>query len=194
MGTVTSGDNRFVASVDNTHRLLTRTVSKDESIDAILRGDGFAIETTVVNLNTATASAILLYQNDENRDLIAVELGLNFSDSTGSATDAVAVDIATGTDLVMIGGSSNPVITGSLIIGTPSTLDNTSEIGAQGASITGGFSTRSYFKSGITSDDTVFAVFPKGSAIAITVTPPAGNSSMDVNIDITVYLEKSNGR
>ncbi len=192
MSTLTGASNRFTVDVDDTNRLLTRAVSKGEDVDAALRSDGFSISSGNVTLTNAATAAIILFQNDEIRDFIATLLLINISDSAGSTSTTVEVLIDTdiGSSLVMASGSGNPVDQANLIVGSQKTIANTSEKGLEGASITGTDPNTSYAKTGVTSASDVFAIFPKGTAFAVSVTPPAANTSMVVSVRVVGYLDK----
>ena len=183
--------NRFVAEVDDTNRLKTRTVSKPESVDAVLRADGFLISTGEISLANTAQSAAFLFTNDEDRDLIVVEVGINLSQSAGGADGTVTVTTAVGLGLTMASGSGVEMNNVNLVIGNPGTLSKTSEQGQQGATIAGGLLRNAYYKAGTSFDDAVFAVFPKGSSFGLLVTPPAGNTGMTVNFEVVAYLNKS---
>ncbi len=182
--------NRFVAEVDDTNRLITRSVSKPESVDDVLRGDGYLISTTSIILTDATQSGVLVFTNDEDRDLIVIELGINLGQSVGAVDGVVTVTTAVGLNLVMIGGAGTDLNNSNLIIGNPSTLAKTSEQGQQGATITGGIQRNAFYRAGSSIDDSVFAAFPKGSDFGVLVTPPAGNTSMSVNFEVVAYINK----
>ncbi len=188
---IVGADNRFVAGVDDTNRLKTRSVSKPEAVDAVLRGDAFSISTGSITLTSDSPSAVMIFTNDEDRDLIVIELGINLGLSTGGTNTTVAVETAAGLGLTMAGGTGVDLNNVNLIIGNPSTLSKTSEIGQEAATITGGQRGRAFYNTGSSIDDAVFAVFPKGSTFGVIVTPPTGNTSIEVNFEVTAFLNKS---
>ena len=192
MTTITGSGNRFSAEVDDTLRLKTRSVSKDESIDATSRGDGFSIDTGLITLTSASTSAVIIFQNDELRNLVVTELAVGIGPSTGGTTDTAELLVTAnlGSNISMSGGSGSAAIQANLIVGNPNTIASTSELGQEAAAISGGTANKNWVKTSVTSDDSVFAVFPKGTAFAVAITPPPGNTSMEVRVNLTTYLEK----
>ncbi len=188
---IVGASNRFVAEVDDTNRLKTRSVSQTDSVDAVLRGDGFRISTPDITLTSGNESAVLVFTTDEDRDLIVVELGINIGLSAGGTDSTVVVTTAVGLDLVMAGGSTTELGNVNLIIGNPRTLNKTSESGQEAATLTGGLQRKAYYDTGSSIDDSIFAVFPKGSQFGLLVTPPPGNTSLTVSFEITAHLNKS---
>lgn len=192
MTTIVGGKNRYVADVDDTNRLLTRAVNKTEVVDAILNGEGYALLAQNVVLTTDTESTIMIYQNDEDNDLIVFDTNISCSDSTGGTTGTVSVELNVGVGSSMTGGSGNPVTQANLIIGDPTQLENTSEVGQEGAGNTdANLGDRTYTKAGETNELDLFGVVPKGSQFIIGVIPPSGNTSMRVDITVYAYLAKS---
>ncbi len=77
--------------------------------------------------------------------------------------------------------------------GSSKTLDTTnSEIGKEAATIVGGSTGAAlYFQTTRTKVFTTSLVLTKGSSVSFSVKPPAGNTSVDVSIGITVHLIKN---
>ena len=192
MGTIKGGENRYTAGVDSTNRLLTRTVSRDDAVDAGIRGDAYFILVPVIELTTDSQSAIYVYQNDEDRDIILRASITSASPSVGG-TDQVFLSFReSGNNLAMTNGSGNPVPVTNVIFGSNKTLANTSEIGQEGAAIDGGGpSSPLWLPTGNTEVNEVYLIIPKGVAIAGLITPPAGNTSMSVTVLIEVYLRET---
>ena len=191
MGTQRGGDNRYTASVDNTNRLLTRTVARGDAVDAGVRGDAYFILVPAIELITANQSALYVYQNDEDRDIILKASITSAGASTGGTNQIYQSFRTSGIGLSMVGGTGAPVPVSNVIFGSNKTLANTSELGQEGATIVGGGPTSPvWITTGNTSTNEVFIIIPKGVAIAGLITPPPGNTSMEVTLLIEVYLRE----
>lgn len=191
MTTLKGGGNRYTASVDNTNRLLTRTVARGDAVDAGVRGDAYFILVPAIELITANQSALYVYQNDEDRDIILKASITSAGASTGGANQVYQSFRTSGIGLSMAGGTGAPVPVSNVIFGSNKTLANTSELGQEGATIVGGGPTSPvWITTGNTSVNEVFIIIPKGVAIAGLITPPPGNTSMEVTLLIEVYLRE----
>ena len=191
MSTIKGGDNRFTASVDNTNRLLTRTVARDDAVDAGVRGDAYFILVPAVTLTSANPSAIYVYQNDENRDIILKSSVTSANFSTGGTNQVYQSFRESGIGMTLVGGTGVPVPTINVIFGNNQTLENTSELGQEGATtVGGGPSSPLFFTTGQQIVNEVFIIIPKGVAIAGIITPPPGNTSMTLTLLIEAYLKE----
>lgn len=191
MGTQRGGDNRYTASVDNTNRLLTRTVARGDAVDAGVRGDAYFILVPAIELTTDTQSALYVYQNDEDRDIILNASITSAGVSTGGTSQVYQSFRTSGIGLSMVGGTGAPVPVSNVIFGSNKTPANTSELGQEGATIVGGGPTSPvWITTGNTSVNEVFIIIPKGVAIAGLITPPPGNTSMEITLLIEVYLRE----
>lgn len=178
----------YAAAVDSTNRLETRSVTRSSVVDGTIDGYGYTITSGTVTLTNAAASAILHYQNDMEEDLIITELALSTDDSANGTETFVVFDIymgATG----LGSGSGSPATIINMNAASSKTLTNTSEKGAQGATVTGGTALGPFYLP--IKASTVLpleAVLPQGSGIAFRVTPPASNTSLPCNINIKTHL------
>jgi hypothetical protein len=192
MTTLKGGDNRYTASVDNTNRLLTRTVARDDAVDAGVRGDAYFILVPEITLTTDNPSAVYVYQNDEDRDIILKASITSADVSVGGASQVYQSFRVSGPGMTMADGLGVPVPVANVIFGSNKTLANTSELGQEGATIIGGGPTSPlFFPTGTAQVNEVFIIIPKGVAIGGLITPPVGNTSMGVVLLIEVYLREA---
>jgi len=191
MATIKGGDNRYTASVDNTNRLLTRTVARDDAVDAGVSGDAYFILVPEIVLTSANPSAIYVYQNDENRDIILKSSVTSAGQSVGGTNQIYQSFRQSGIGLSLVGGIGVPVPTINVIFGNNKTLENTSELGQEGATVVGGGpSSPLFFTTGNQIVNEVFIIIPKGVSIAGIITPPPGNTSMPLTLLIEAYLKE----
>ena len=189
---IVGGDNRFSAGVDSTNRLLTRTVSRTDGIDAGVRGDAFFLLTPPIVLTTANESACWVFQNDEDRDLIITKTIVSASESVGATSQVFQNRRAGGVGLSLTGGAGIAMPVQNKIFGSNQSLDSTSEIGDEGATLTTPQSTSPQFiTTGQIAENDTFLILPKGVGFATLVTPPAGNTSMTITFLLECYLRES---
>lgn len=189
MTTITGASNRYSAEVDSSNRLSVRGINTESSVDAVERGDGYTFVTPPVVLTSDAESAVALIKNDEDRDMVIFSDDVSVGPSTGGTVDSAEVYLYNGTGLAMTGGTGQPVTAINLIVGQPASIDYTSELGQEGAAITGASPTLRYLPTGRTTTYGVFGIIPKGAQVAVAVKPPTGNTSLSVNLSVSVYFD-----
>ena len=176
------------AKVDPRYRLQTNgtTISAIES--ATVNERSFGIISGDITLTTDTESAILYIQNSESSKLVAERVIIGFSESTGGTglvKSGIYVDPTGGTIIT----EKNPAIVVNFDSGSSVTLDGNFYTGGEGKTFVGTPLVNTLYKAAPNYDD----VFPKfilgtGAASGFSITPPAGNTSITVNVNIYVYL------
>ena len=190
MARLNGGRNGLAADVDSTNKLQTRSVARTDDVDAGLNEDAFFLATPPILLTTTNPSTGFIYQNDEDRDLILVASVTSAGESNGTS-QVFSVSRQAGIGVTMAGGTGSPVAVISTIFGSTGTLANTSEIGQEGATLSGATASSPLFlTTGQRDLDPLFAIIPKGVTIGISITPPAGNTSMTVTFLLEVYLRE----
>ena len=175
-------------TVDHTGRMYTRSVVEDSSIEALFAGDRHAVSSGLKVLTSANASAMLLFINTGTETLFLDRLIVGSKDSTGGTEDFYTVTINKSATAI-VGGSGSPT-TINTNFGSSKDIANSStiEAGAEGATLTGATSLVSFFfKTGITSFESLRIALPQGASIAFQVTPPAGNTSLACSVAINVH-------
>lgn len=180
--------NGYKASVDTTNRIATRSIVEGGEIEAAVNGDQYYVTSGSVTLTNAAESAVIWYQNEEEFSLLLDEIIFGAAVSTGGTTNVCALSV-TINPTGLTSGSSTEVIDLNANIGSSKTLITTSsEIGAQGASVSGGTQGPIYYyPDKLTSVFEANAIIPRGTGIAISVTPPASNTSLAVNVSFRVH-------
>jgi len=189
MANIVGGENRYVAGVNKKNRVLTSSVVSEEALDASFDGDAFFLLVPEITLTSANESLCWLYRNDEDRDLIITSTSISSSLSTGGANQVLEVKGASGVGLTMTSGSSSPMATANKLFGSTAALDNTSEVGAEGASLsTPQFSSPEFQTAGQPFMHNRFYVLPKGVSVGQSIIPPASNTSIRVTFIMECYL------
>ena len=172
-------------SVDN--RLYTQSVNRSEREEESLVGEAYIIGTGFVNLTTTGTSAVLYFKNNEDVDLIITRFLVGVKKSDGG-TENFVTGIIYKNPTSMVSGTGNPLAINNVNFGSSNTVDADSEIGQQGALLAGG---SAYLATvapteNLTSED-ASTILPKGSSIGVFITPPPGNTSVDVSVGINLH-------
>ncbi len=164
--------------VDTENRMLTQTINETLFQHAAEEGDAYFIGTPLINLTNADESAIIFIENNEDEPLILGNFFLIAESTTGGSPNMFRVNwyknptaISSGTATVALNQD----------FGSSKTLDATIRYGVQGSTVTGGgLAAILSFPIGQFNSLDANLVLPKGSSFVITVTPPTGNTSMNV--------------
>ena len=108
--------------------------------------------------------------------------------STGGTNTAVLTASTTG-GTGLVGGTSVPLISINANFGSAKIIDTSlSEIGAEGATVTGGTPGPTlFYPTGTTSEFLSSIIMTKGTTLALSITPPPSNTSMLVLVSINVH-------
>lgn len=177
----------YLAKVSSENRILADSVTRSEREQEAISGDAYLIGTGFVTLTSANQSALLYFQNDNNFDLVITRFLIGVRASTGGAENhirGVLIKNPTG----MSAGSGSPLLAPNINFGSSNTLTLTSEIGAEGASLTGG----STFAAVVApveqlTTEAASTIIPKGSSIGVNIIPPSSNTSLQVSVGINTH-------
>lgn len=175
------------AKVDNSNRLYTQSVNRSEREQESLAGEAYIVGTGFVNLTTSGTSAVLYFKNNEDVDLVITRFLVGVKKSAGG-TENFVTGIIYKNPTSMVSGTGNPLAINNVNFGSSNTVDADSEIGQQGALLVGG---SAYLATvapteNLTSED-ASTILPKGSSIGVFITPPPGNTSVDVSVGINLH-------
>ena len=185
---ILDGTGRNVkAKVDDSNRLYTQSVNRSEREEESLAGEAYIVGTGFVNLTTSGTSAVLYFKNNEDVDLIITRFLVGVKKSAGG-TENFVTGIIYKNPTSMVSGTGNPLAINNVNFGSSNTVDADSEIGQQGALLAGG---SAYLATvapteNLTSE-VASTILPKGSSIGVFITPPPGNTSIDVSVGINLH-------
>lgn len=179
-----------VAGVNLNNELNVYAVTLSEIDKSVLSGDRYNINTGYVNLNSTTESAMLHIKNNEDDVLVITALIYNLGQSTGGSGSCRVSVYRNPTSGTIVSGADNVSANSNMNFGSNKTLAGNYYKGAQSLTTTGGsFSIGSLVNAGSRAVVGLGAVdLPKGTSLSVTITPPPGNTSMDVNVAASVYL------
>ena len=177
------------AGVDDTNRVLVRSVSEDIFQEAAEEGEAYFIGTPLITATTANESAIFYCKNNEDEQLILGRFFL-IAEETNATKKMFRVNwyknptsISSGTQIQALNQN----------FGSSKVLDADIEYGAEGSSVTGGsLAATLSLPIGEFNDFEANLILEKGSSFVITITPPAGNTGMPVQFGTRTikYIER----
>jgi hypothetical protein len=186
IGNPLNGDKAKVTSEG-----LLRTYSVSESIveNAAENGNSYNINTGTINLTSANESAVLYLKNNGNLDLHISAVGYLLGNSTGGAGDLELMVYRNPTTGTVISGATDVDINVNKNAGSSKTLTVNAYKGAEASTISGG---NDWYKSLIPGAarsyviSTGTLVITPGSSIAVSIKPQAGNTSMNVQVFLSL--------
>lgn len=188
--TIKSGDSGNVASVDDKKRLATFAVTEPEAVNSSLQGETYFIGTGIINLSTAGESHIMYVKNTDTVDWVVEGVLLAFGKSTGATgLDFLANFTVGGTQGTLISAGSDISVL-NMNIGNAKQLTGEFKEGVEGSTVTNGFLAPALL---VPSDsiNIEFVAGPiiiaKGTSVAVSYVPATGNTSINVNVGMTIY-------
>jgi hypothetical protein len=175
----------YKAEVDTNNRLHTHSLNIGTSTNAAMNGDLFATSTGVLTLTTDGESGIFYIKNTNSDDFLIIEQFLVLGASTGGSGPTNITYYTNPTAGTLI--SDKTAITASnRRLASSITLSADVYSGGEGKTVSGGvvsgFVTAGFF-------NTTPFVIPQGVELGISITPPTGNSNMDVTFGINLLAE-----
>ncbi len=172
--------------VDASFRAHTRSVVSTELEQQSRSGNAFTCGSTEVTLTSANESAIFFYQNNEDRDIIINSLAFYMKASTGGTVDHGLFNYYSGLTSI---STSNAAFCVSSEVGNTDTPDSILFTGAEAATFTGaGAPFSAPWETTRFHEIALPGVLPKGRAIGLSIVPPAGNTSMIVQVNMRFHL------
>lgn len=168
----------YRAKVDSENRLLTSGINKDIFEFKAEMSDAFFIGTPLVNLTTATESAIFYCKNNEDGAILLGDFFLIAEATTGGSPSMFRVNWYKNPTSISSATATVPL---NQNFGSSDLLNATVQYGAQGSTVTGGslVATLSFPISRFNSLPANL-VLEKGSSFVVSIVPPTGNTSMPV--------------
>lgn len=174
--------NGYSAKVDERNMLSVLSVSKDLGQYASLNGDAYFFGTPVINLTTASPSAVFFVENNEDEPLLLLNFFITASASTGGTLDMMTVSWYKNPTNITPSTATQAL---NQDFGSAETLNATVTFGAEGSAVTGGgLAAQLYLPIKVLNDIPANLTLEKGSKLAIVITPPPSNTSMNVQFGV----------
>lgn len=174
-------------TTDNLLKVASRTESQEDH-EAEL-GNAYVVEAADVTLTTANTSSLLYIKNTGDDDIVVPNFIASLGTSTGGTFGRWTLEVVRQpTNGTLISGASAATAV-NRNFGSNNTLAATLFKGVEGSTITDGVVLgRAYFTAPGHYAVGLLVVLPKGTALAVRLTPPAGNTSADVTVTIAPYV------
>ena len=183
------GSGKEVA-VDNNNRICGNNLTEDLGSHASNSGNRYNINSGSVTLTAATESAVFYFKNNENSDYIINAIIYNLGASASGSGETIVDVYFNSTGGTIVSGASAADMVVNQNLGSSNTLSADVYKGAEGNTQTGGVqAVSSLISAGSRAALSLGKIIvPKGKSVTVTMTPPTGNTSMDVQVAVSGYL------
>ena len=176
------------------NRMCVDSVTRSHGEQGVLDGDSYNLNTGIVSLTSANKSAVAYIENTSDTSDIYIQTVIYImGTSTNGSGDflvtmlrnpTAGTIISTATDMEMAGINRN--------FGSANTITASMYKGTEGATFTSGDKIIETLFGGAPVRSAVITdtiILTKGTSIGIDITPPAGNTSMDLEVAFSVHTE-----
>ena len=185
---IKDGTTGSVARVDSLNRLSTFSITQSDVEAATLNGDSFFIGSDVITLTTDNESAVLSIKSEDNGIpwLLPVLL-LTMGPSTGGSGTATIKVIKAASEGSLITGGID-LKASNLNLSSSKELSAVIKKGGEGSTLTNGSEVFSALIPILPIDLRAPIPFEMGAgmSIALKITPPLGNTSIDVDAQMAI--------
>jgi len=181
----------YLAKVDNENRLFTQSVTTSSQEHASELGLAYNINTGIITLTNATKTPVLYLKNNEDYELVIDTVLYMTGASTGGSGNILVEIVRNPTAGTIISGASAVEMNANRNFGSSRSLSVNAYKGATGSTLTDGTKFIESILATATQRVAVSVgaiIIPKGSSMAIQITPPTGNTSMATEWAISCYL------
>tara|TARA_R110000772_G_C13087319_1_gene418139 strand:- start:64 stop:651 length:588 start_codon:yes stop_codon:yes gene_type:complete len=186
------GGKGYSAEVDSENRLRVFSIAEPEVFNASSLGNSYNFNTGVINLTSASKSAVFYIKNNGDSDLIITQLFYLIGNSTAGTGDVLVTVLRNPTTGTIISNAVAMEMDGvNRNFGSSKNLTTDSYKGAEASTFTNG---DKIIESIIDQSPTRVTVevgglvVPRGTSIGIDITPATSNSSLDVEFAASVYI------
>jgi hypothetical protein len=188
-----TGSGRL-ARVDINKRLHTDAVTVDRAANASFNGDSYNANTGIINLTSASKSAVFYMKNNESSSNLVIDaLFYLIGNSTGGSGDVLITVLRNPTAGTIVDGASDMEMAGvNRNFGSAKTITGDFYKGAEANTFTDGTKViESIFNQSATRAFVGVGaiVLTPGSSIGVEITPATGNTSLDVEFAASLYVE-----
>jgi hypothetical protein len=184
------------AKVDDNHRLHTESVNRTVLTEAVFKGEAFNFNTGSMTLTTAGESAIGYLGYEGDYPFVITEIIFIIGAATGTLSGNGVAKIFRNPTTGTIITNADPVeIASNRDFSSSTAVTGDTFKGAEGYTISGGTTfadtSRSSSFTGTINFDAAPIILRKGNTLALSWTPPTGNTSQDIKVAATGYISGS---
>ena len=175
--------------IDSNGRANVYAVSETIVENASENGDSFNVNTGTINLTSGNKSALLYLKNNGTEDVVISSIGFLMGNSTGGSGDVLAEVLRNPTTGTIVSGATNVDININKNFGSSKTLSVDAYKGAEANTFTDGEVAYKSLVAGSARGYVIATgsiIVPNGSSIGVELTPQTGNTSMDIQIFLSI--------
>jgi hypothetical protein len=179
------------AKVDSDQRLHVDAITFGRSELEVELGNGYNVNTGIINLTSANKSAVLYFKNDEDDDVIITSMFYIIGNSNSNGDTLVSVLKNPNTGTIITNAVACEMDRVNRNWGSSKTLEGVSYKGVEGDTFTNGDKViESIVQSAKRTPLFVGDILlPKGTTIGFEITPPTGNTSMDIEMAFSCFID-----
>lgn len=183
-----SGKDGNTALVNNLGELHTFSTTQDVIIRRALSAQSYFVQMPIVNLTSASTSFIFYMQNSDTVPWVIVRILPRYGASVGGSGDFTTTTILNPTGGTLL--SATDFFPANLDLSNQVPLPGTFKYGAEGLNAVGGVSGNPTLlpENQIFSNPETVILRP-GAGFAVGVTPPAGNTSMNIQLSYELFRD-----
>jgi hypothetical protein len=183
----------YGAKVDSNNRLSVESISTPSEERASYDGFAYSVNTGIITLTNTTKTPVLYLKNNEDDDLMIGSLIYQTGASTGGSGNILVEVIRNPTMGTIVSNATAVEMSVNRNFGSSRVLSANAYKGVTGNTMTDG--TKAFESILATATQRIVVspvdiVLQKGSSIGISITPPAGNTSMATEFVISCYLKE----
>jgi hypothetical protein len=183
----------FSGKVDSSLRLHVDSVTFGRSEIEVELGNGYNINTGVINLTTANKSAVLYFKNNESDPIVVTSLFYMMGNSTSGSGDVLISLLRNPTTGTIISNATNAEMAGiNRNFGSSKTLSANIYKGAEGNTFANGDKIIETILNQAPKREVLAVgdiVLTKGTSIGLEITPASGNTSLNVEFAMSLFLD-----
>jgi len=170
-------------------RLLVESVSTSASDNSVMEGDNFKAYSGLVTITGTARQAILYIKNNDIGDIFLTKITIGTGISSGGVDNTIlaeSVGNVVDSDPIVVSGTDGTAFNANA--GSPRTFDGIIKIGATNAAVNGMSGNGAVGDFTQAKEFDLSSILQKGGSSAIEVTPPAGNTSLNITVTLTFFV------
>lgn len=183
-----SGKDGNTALVNDLGELHTFSTTQDVIVRRALSAQSYFVQMPIVNLTSASISYVFYMQNNDTVPWVIVRILPRYGTSVGGAGDFTTQTILNPTGGTLL--SATDFFAANLDLSNQVPLPGTFKYGAEGLNAVGGAAgSPTLVPENLNFENPETVILRPGSGFAVGVTPPAGNTSMNVQLSYELFRD-----
>lgn len=180
----------YLTKVDSDNRFYTRSVTEPEEFFANQKGNAYNLNTGIVTLTDDNETTLFYMKNNEEKAFVITATVIAIWASDGDGLDMLSTIVRNPTTGGIITNANDVDINSNRNYGSSNTLAADVYKGATSETLVNG---EDHILVRVTEESRSFIAInerlPKGTSLAVNITPPTSNTSMNCYVAVVGYLE-----